>query len=106
MTKQNIPDFEPQWDLPKTPLKSAYIVCTTPRTGSNLLCFALVEQGIGTPLEYLNLLGNGSTQVFTVESLKAVSRRMSKQASRVQKSAPNTSLRLSSTERPPMDSLG
>ena len=64
MTRKNIPDFEPQWDLPKTPLKSAYIVCTTPRTGSNLLCFALAEQRIGTPLEYLNLLGNGSTQNF------------------------------------------
>ena len=64
MTRKDIPDFEPRWDLPKTPLKSAYIVCTTPRTGSNLLCFALAEQGIGTPLEYLNLLGNGSTQNF------------------------------------------
>ena len=84
MTKTTVPDFEPQWDLPKTPLKSAYIVCTTPRTGSNLLCFALAEQRIGTPLEYLNLLGNGSTQNFTTESLKAVSRRISKQASRVE----------------------
>jgi len=61
MTKTSAPNFEPKWDLPATPLKSAYIVCTTPRTGSNLLCFALATQGIGRPLEYLNLIGNDGT---------------------------------------------
>ena len=63
-SKTTLPDFDSQWDLPRTPLKSAYIVCTTPRTGSNLLCFSLAKQGIGTPIEYLNLFGNGSTQDF------------------------------------------
>ena len=63
-SKPPIPDFDPQWDLPHTPLKSTYIVCTTPRTGSNLLCFALAKQGIGVPIEYLNFRGNMSTQDF------------------------------------------
>ena len=62
--KTHVPDFAPQWDLSSTPLKSTYLVCTTPRTGSNLLCFSLAKQGIGIPIEYLNLLGNGSTQEF------------------------------------------
>ena len=65
MTKKTtIPDFDSQWDLPRAPLKSAYIVCATPRTGSNLLCFSLAKQEIGTPIEYLNLLGNSSAQDF------------------------------------------
>lgn len=63
-TKTTFPDFDQQWDLPHTPLKNAYIVCTTPRTGSNLLCFALAKQGIGIPIEYLNLQGNESAQDF------------------------------------------
>lgn len=62
--KTPVPDFKSQWDLPSTPVKSTYLVCTTPRTGSNLLCFSLAKQGLGIPIEYLNLLGNGSTQEF------------------------------------------
>ena len=59
-----IPDFDQQWDLPQTPLKTAYIVCSTPRSGSNLLCFSLAKQGIGVPIEYLNLNKNKSAQGF------------------------------------------
>ena len=74
-SKTTIPNFDLHWDLPQTPLKTAYIVCTAPRTGSNLLCFALAKQGIGTPLEYLNLQGNDSVQNFysriTKSSLQA-----------------------------------
>ena len=62
--KTAVPDFKPEWDLSPTPLKSAYLVCTTPRTGSNLLCFSLAKQGLGVPIEYLNLLGNDATQEF------------------------------------------
>jgi len=67
MTISGVPDFSSAWNLPKTPVRSSYIVCTTPRTGSNLLCFSLAKQGIGLPIEYLNLLGNGSTQEFYSE---------------------------------------
>lgn len=31
-----------------------YIVCSTPRSGSNLLCLTLKEMGIGAPDEYFN----------------------------------------------------
>ena len=59
-----VPNFENQWNLPQTPVQSTYMVCATPRTGSNLLCFALAKQGIGMPLEYLNLHGNRAAQTL------------------------------------------
>jgi trehalose 2-sulfotransferase len=41
-------------DTPNHIIKSAYIVCTTPRSGSNLLTFTLEQQGLGRPNEYFN----------------------------------------------------
>ncbi|MEC7986266.1 MAG: Stf0 family sulfotransferase [Myxococcota bacterium] len=37
-------------------MKQNYLVCSMPRTGSNLLCFTLAKQGLGVPMEYLNLV--------------------------------------------------
>ncbi len=41
-------------DRPNYELKEAYVICTTPRSGSNLLSFTLEQQGLGIPREYLN----------------------------------------------------
>ena len=44
----------PIWDEPlRTPSKK-YVICTTPRSGSNLLMFSLLKMGLGLPMEYLN----------------------------------------------------
>jgi len=34
--------------------RTYYAICSTPRTGSNLLCEILREQGIGVPMEYFH----------------------------------------------------
>ena len=41
-------------DTPNHNINSAYIICTTPRSGSNLLTFSLEDQGLGRPNEYFN----------------------------------------------------
>jgi len=55
---RNLPDTSTDWDQPQTDVKQNYLVCSMPRTGSNLLCFTLAKQGLGVPLEYLNLVEN------------------------------------------------
>ena len=59
-----VPDTSPEWDLPATEHTQSYIICSAPRTGSNLLAFTLGKQGIGVPLEYLNIMGNPEMQGF------------------------------------------
>ena len=59
-----VPDTSPEWDLPATEHTRSYIICTAPRTGSNLLAFTLARQGIGVPLEYLNIHKNPTMQQF------------------------------------------
>ncbi len=41
-------------DTPQNAIQEAYVVCTTPRSGSNLLILTLEEQGLGYPHEYVN----------------------------------------------------
>lgn len=41
-------------DNPGIEPSSSYCICTTPRSGSNLLMFTLRQQGIGFPYEYFN----------------------------------------------------
>lgn len=41
-------------DTPQHTLKSAYVICCTPRSGSYLLAFTLEQQGLGIPREYFN----------------------------------------------------
>lgn len=67
MTKNSVPNFSSAWNLPKTPVRSSYIVCAAPRTGSNLLCFSLAQQDVGVPIEYLNLFNNAAAQDFYSE---------------------------------------
>ena len=59
-----VPDTSPEWDLPATEHTQSYIICSAPRTGSTLLAFTLAKQGIGVPLEYLNIIGNPELQGF------------------------------------------
>ena len=47
-------NFDSAWDRPAYTETANYFICTTPRTGSNLLMFALQEQGLGLPMEYFN----------------------------------------------------
>ena len=50
-----IPNTLPEWDYPPTKTKQNLVVCSIPRTGSNLLCFTLAQQrNLGVPLEYFN----------------------------------------------------
>ncbi|MCO4746223.1 MAG: hypothetical protein KC912_15605 [Proteobacteria bacterium] len=46
----------PSWDLPRTTAPRAiYVIASTPRTGSTLLCRSLWDTGmVGAPKEYLN----------------------------------------------------
>lgn len=46
----NSPDF----DHPPCPLSAKIIICSTPRSGSYLLCRAMIHHGIGVPHEYFN----------------------------------------------------
>lgn len=59
-------------------LTSAYIVCATPRTGSNLLCFTLAKQGLGLPLEYLNLIKHETMQDFLLRMFQQPSNKQIK----------------------------
>ena len=65
-----VPDTSIEWDVPETSVTDSFVICTTPRTGSNLLAFTLAEQGIGVPLEYLNLYGNPNIQEFMARMLE------------------------------------
>jgi len=54
----------PECDRPSPPVPTrparTYIICSTPRSGSGLLCRALAGPGVlGTPLEYLNSVHRG-----------------------------------------------
>jgi LPS sulfotransferase NodH len=54
----------PERDRPSPPVPTrparTYIICSTPRSGSGLLCRALAGPGVlGTPLEYLNSVHRG-----------------------------------------------
>jgi trehalose 2-sulfotransferase len=46
----NCPDF----DHPLCPVKTKLIICSTARSGSYLLCRAMIHHGLGVPHEYLN----------------------------------------------------
>ena len=41
-------------DKPENQISSSYVICTLPRSGSNLLMFTLRAQGLGHPHEYFN----------------------------------------------------
>ena len=61
--------LEEKFDYPTTETTKSIVFCSTPRCGSNMLCFSLVETGvIGVPLEYLN----------HVPSMRAFQNRISK----------------------------
>ena len=54
------PDRDTRPARPETPPERSYIVCSTPRSGSGLLCRALAGAGVaGSPLEYFNPLHRG-----------------------------------------------
>ncbi|MBM75677.1 MAG: hypothetical protein CMK59_09775 [Proteobacteria bacterium] len=53
-----IPNFSSHWDQPSTEIQSNYLICSAPRTGSNLISFTLAQQGLGVPLEYCNFINN------------------------------------------------
>jgi LPS sulfotransferase NodH len=42
------------FDRPRCPIEAKLFICTTGRTGSWLLCRALIHHGIGVPHEYFN----------------------------------------------------
>ena len=44
------------FDQPVSQLCTRIIICSTPRTGSYLLCRAMIHAGIGIPHEYFNSL--------------------------------------------------
>jgi LPS sulfotransferase NodH len=46
-------------DQPPCPLKAKLILCSTPRSGSYLLCRAMIHHGIGVPHEYFNGINAG-----------------------------------------------
>lgn len=50
----------PDFDHPPGPLTAKVIICSTPRSGSYLLCRAMIHHGIGVPHEYFNGLNAGS----------------------------------------------
>ena len=57
----NVPYFHSSWDSSNNPTKSSYFVCCLPRSGSNLLCYSLIEHGnAGIPLEYFNPTSKGT----------------------------------------------
>ena len=45
--------FSEEFDRTPSPVKMQYLLCGTPRTGSNLLSYSLLSENIGIPLEYL-----------------------------------------------------
>jgi trehalose 2-sulfotransferase len=42
------------FDQPASPLRTKFFICSSPRTGSYLLCRAMIHHGIGVPHEYFN----------------------------------------------------
>ena len=51
----SVPYFQPMWDSKNQTPTTSYLVVTLPRSGSNLLCYSLIENGnVGIPLEYFN----------------------------------------------------
>jgi LPS sulfotransferase NodH len=48
-----------KFDQPRCPVKTKLIICSTPRSGSYLLCRALIRHGIGIPHEYFNGINAG-----------------------------------------------
>ena len=51
----SVPYFSAAWDAVGNPTSLSYLVCALPRSGSNLLCYSLIENGdAGVPLEYFN----------------------------------------------------
>jgi LPS sulfotransferase NodH/glycosyltransferase involved in cell wall biosynthesis len=52
LTEQEISD--PDFDQPPCPTRAKVIICCAPRTGSWLLCRAMIHHGIGIPHEYFN----------------------------------------------------
>jgi LPS sulfotransferase NodH len=54
------PEYDRPPATPPTGPRRTYVVCSTPRSGSGLLCRALAGTGVlGTPLEYLNPVHRG-----------------------------------------------
>jgi LPS sulfotransferase NodH len=54
------PEYDRPPASPPTGPRRTYVVCSTPRSGSGLLCRALAGSGaLGTPLEYLNSIHRG-----------------------------------------------
>lgn len=47
-------DVDPPWE--QLPPAHTYVVCSTQRSGSTLLCRGLTDAGAGVPMEYLNAL--------------------------------------------------
>ena len=47
------------FDQPPCPVKIKLIICSTPRSGSYLLCRAMIRHGIGVPHEYFNGINAG-----------------------------------------------
>ena len=46
---------EEKFDYPSVKTTKSVVFCTTPRCGSNMLCFSLIKTGLlGVPLEYFN----------------------------------------------------
>ena len=43
-------------DRPSCPVRAKVFICSTQRTGSFLLCRAMIHHGIGVPHEYFNHL--------------------------------------------------
>lgn len=50
--------LQDKYDLPTVKVNKSVIFATTPRSGSNMLCFSLIQTGVvGVPLEYFNHVG-------------------------------------------------
>jgi LPS sulfotransferase NodH len=52
LTEQQVNGAE--FDQRPSPLKTKILICSTPRSGSYLLCRAMIQNGIGVPHEYFN----------------------------------------------------
>ncbi len=48
----------PELDQPPTPTRASFVVCSTQRCGSNLLCEGLTAAGAGVPAEYFHKRGS------------------------------------------------
>jgi LPS sulfotransferase NodH/GT2 family glycosyltransferase len=44
------------FDQPICPVRNKVFICSTPRTGSNFLCRAMIHYGMGVPLEYFHFV--------------------------------------------------